>query len=289
MINYLCDQSKIYANSKGNFTFHVTLGEFRASLAILLLSGYTSLPRRRMYWEQTPDVFNCTVSDILTRNRFEEILRYLHLADNAKLIQGDKLAKVRPFYIMMNQRFLNAFQFDQLCVDESKIPYFGKHSAKQYIKGKPIKFGYKLWCLNTNFGYLIQCDPYSGKGNHNAKLGLGGSVVARLVNKLPSEFSFNVTFDNLFTSLALLNHLPKNGVGGTGTLRANRTDHCPIKDIKVIGKEDRGSYDYRYDLANKLIVVRWNDNSVVTLASNCQPVNPVGTTKLYSRKEKKNS
>ena len=91
VINYLCDQSKIYANSKGNFTFHVTLGEFRASLAILLISGYTSLPRRRMYWEQTPDVFNCTVSDILTRNRFEEILRYLHLADNAKLIQGDKL------------------------------------------------------------------------------------------------------------------------------------------------------------------------------------------------------
>ena len=82
---------------------------------------------------------------MLTRNRFEEILRYLHLADNAKLIQGDKLAKVRPFYVMMNQRFLNTFQFDQqLCVDEFMIPYFGKHSAKEYIKGKPIKFGYKL-------------------------------------------------------------------------------------------------------------------------------------------------
>ena len=92
----------------------------------------------------------------------------------------------------MNQSFLNVFLFDQrFCVDESMIPYFGKHSAKQYIKGKPIKFGYKLWCLNTNFGYLIQCDPYSGKGDHNVKLGLGGSVVAKLVNKLPSEFSNN--------------------------------------------------------------------------------------------------
>ena len=205
MINCLCDQSKIYVNSKGNFTLHVTPDELRAFLAILLISGYTSLQRRRVYWEQVPDVFNYTVSDMLTRNRFEEILRYLHLADNAKLIQGDKLAKVRPFYIMMNQRFLNAFQFDQqLCVDKSMIPYFGKHSAKQYIKGKPIKFGYKLWCLNTNFGYLIQCDPYSDKGDHNARLGLVGSVVARLFNKLPSEFSFNVTFDNLFTSLHLL-------------------------------------------------------------------------------------
>ena len=88
-------------------------------------------------------------------------------------------------------------------------------------------------------------------------------------------------------SLSLLNHLSKNGVCGTGTLRGNRTDHCPIKDIKVIGQEYRGSYDYRCDSENKLIVATWNDNSIVTLASNCQPVNPVGTTKPYSRKEKK--
>ena len=171
-------------------------------------------------------------------------MRYLHSADNGKLIQGDKLAKSRPFCIMINQRFLNAFQF-----------------------------------------YLIQCDPYSGKGDHNAKLGLARSVFARLVNKLPSEFSF----DNLFTSLALPNHLSKNGIGAISALRANCTDHCPMKDIKVIGKKNNGSYDYRYHSANKLIVVRWNDNSIVTLASKCQPVNPVGTTKQYSRKEKKNS
>ena len=112
VINYLCDQSKIYAKSKGNFTFHVTPDEFCAFLAILPISGYTPPPFCQMYWEQAPDVSNSAVSDILTQNRFEEILGYLHLADNAKLIQGDKLAKVRPFYIMMNQRFLNAFQFD---------------------------------------------------------------------------------------------------------------------------------------------------------------------------------
>ena len=54
------------------------------------------------------------------------------------------------------------------------------------------------------------------------------------------NFHLTVTLDNLFTSLALLNHLSENGIDGTGTLTANRTDHCPIKDLKVIGKEDRG-------------------------------------------------
>ena len=104
---------------------------------------------------------------------------------------------------MMNQRFLNAFRFDrQLCVDESMIPYFGKHSATYYIKRKPVKFGNKLWCLNTNLGYLIHYNRYFGKGEHNAKLSLGESVVPRLVNKLLSQFSFNMTFYNLFTTLA---------------------------------------------------------------------------------------
>ena len=41
VINFSCDQSKIYANSKRNFTFHVTPDEFRAFLAVLLISGCT--------------------------------------------------------------------------------------------------------------------------------------------------------------------------------------------------------------------------------------------------------
>ena len=204
---------------------------------------------------------------MLPRNRFEEIIRYSHLTDNAKLTPGDKLAKVRPFFNLMNQRFLNEFQFDeQLCVDGSMIPYFGKHSTKQYIKGKPIKFGYKVSCLSTNNDFFIQCDRYSGKGDYNPKLGLGGSVVTKLTRRLPIDFKFNVTFDNLFTSLNLLKMLAENEIGGTGTIRANRTGKCPIKDNKAIGKESHGTYDFRYDSVNKILVVKWNDNSVVTLA-----------------------
>ena len=85
----------------------------------------------------------------------------------------------------------------------------------------------------------------------------------------------------------MLNHLTENGIGGTGTLEANRTDNCPIKDLKVLSKEDPGSSNYRYDSENKIIVVRWNENSVDTLVSDYQPVNPVGTNKRYSRKEKR--
>ena len=69
---------------------------------------------------------------------------------------GDKLARVRQFYKMINERFLKSFQLEEnLCVDQAMITYHGKHSAKQYIKGKPIMFGYKLWCLRLSCSVWI--------------------------------------------------------------------------------------------------------------------------------------
>ena len=42
---------------------------------------------------------------------------------------------------------------DLLSIDESMMPYYGSHSCKMFIKGKPIRFGYKLWCLCESDGY----------------------------------------------------------------------------------------------------------------------------------------
>ena len=29
-------------------------------------------------------------------------------------------------------------------IDETMVSYFGRHSAKQFIRGKPVRFGYKV-------------------------------------------------------------------------------------------------------------------------------------------------
>ena len=100
-----------------------------------------------------------------------------------------------------------------------------------------------------------------------------------MIRKSPSDFKFNTTFNNLFTSPKL--------IVGTEILTKSRTDKCPMRDNKAIGKESRETYHFRYDSLNKTLVVRWKENSVLTLASNCQPVHPVGTSKRYLRTEKK--
>ena len=122
--------------------------------------------------------------------------------------------------------FTDYHKLQLLCF--SRITIFKKYQTFIFALQKVIRL------LRRPYHYFVY-----------AKLGLGGPVVASLVNKLPSEASFDVTFNNLLISISLLNHLSENVIGGTGTLKANGTDHCPIEDLKVIGKEHPGSYDYK--------------------------------------------
>ena len=269
-----------YARQKGNHTFHLTSDDVRLFIAVLFTSGYAVLPARRMYWECSPDVRNEAISTAMTRNRFEEILRYFHLADNNNLDQSDKFAKVRPLVSELNNRFLQHFPVSQqLSIDESMIPYFGHHSAKQFIRGKPIRFGYKVWCMTTPLGYLIQFDPYQGAAKcAYGDIGLGGTVVMKLISRLPDNLHFHVYFDNLFTSISLLDRLSHIGIGGTGTIRNNRLMGCPLGDLT---KSNRGAYDYAYDPSSHVALVRWMDSKPVTLASNCNGVNPVMTARRW--------
>ena len=135
----------------------------RLFLAMLLLSGYNVLPRRRMYWENSEDVKNDSMSRAMSRNRFEEILSVLHCCDNNNLNPEDKMTKVRPLYNLINERCLKYLSnLSSICVDESMLPYYGRHSSKQRIVGKPVRMGYKMWVLAESSGYVVQFEPYQG-------------------------------------------------------------------------------------------------------------------------------
>ena len=206
IVNAIASESTNYARQKGSYSFVLTNADVRVFMAILFTSGYATLSARRMYWECSSDVHNKAIARAMTHNRFEEVLRYIHIADNMHLDVNDKFSKVRLLITELNKSFLNYFPIQQqLSVDESMIPYFGNHSAKQFIGGKPIRFGYKMWCLTTPLGYLVQFDPYQGASKTKVKdVGMGGSVVLNLLSCLPKDVHFHVYFDSLFTSIHCL-------------------------------------------------------------------------------------
>jgi len=165
LLNLIADESRRYASEK-HVDFQVNPNELRVLLGILLLSGYHPLPSRRMYWSLDSDLHVPLVANAMSRNRFDELLRYLHFKNNQNLDKNDKFSKVRPVIDHLNEKFIQAFPMDtKLDLDEAMIQYFGRHGCKQCIRNKPIRFGFKAWCLNSCSGYLLVFDVYQGANN----------------------------------------------------------------------------------------------------------------------------
>lgn len=70
-----------------------------------------------------------------------------------------------------------------LLIDEQMVQYFVRHSCKRFIKGKPIRFGFKLWCICSSDGYMYQFLACTGADAKKEKteVGLGGNVVLQLL------------------------------------------------------------------------------------------------------------
>ncbi|GFS27712.1 PiggyBac transposable element-derived protein 3 [Elysia marginata] len=112
----------------------------------------------------------------MSRNDSDQILKYLHHASNDNP-ERSKFARVTPLINLLKERFLDHFPIEQnLSIDESMCPYFGKHGAEQCIRGKPIRFGFKQWVLATPLGYIVNIIPYEGATGGVSKVnGLGYS------------------------------------------------------------------------------------------------------------------
>ncbi|XP_037112215.1 piggyBac transposable element-derived protein 3-like [Syngnathus acus] len=252
--------------------FQLTIGELKRVVGILLLSGYHQLPSRRHYWNTDEDLHCALVAGAMSRNRFEEIIRYIHCADNTRQNSSDRMTKLRPMMDILNARFGEAYPMDcNLDLDEAMIEYFGRHGCKQAIRNKPVRFGYKAWCLNSGTnGFLLHFDIYQGASvdasEVERKFGKGGGTLLRLLDNLPDAvraLPLRIYIDNYFTGLPLVAELRRSE-----------------------GYEEEAAW-YTTDTANKIALTRWKDNAVVTIASTLAAEHPLQKVSRWSRQEKK--
>ena len=80
-------------------------------------------------------------------------------------------------------------------------------------------------------------------------------------------------------------HLATKGFRATGTIKNDRIKKCSLVDVKKKKKNERESLDSRSD--GNIEVVRWNDNSVVTIVSNAYGVQPIGSAKRWIKEKGK--
>lgn len=288
ILGHILEQSNKYAVQNNRHGFQLEMYQLKRFIGFLLFSGYHQLPRERMYWETCEDVSVPIVREALSKHQFSQIKRNLHLADNSEIDKEDKMFKIRQYYNLLNDRFLQFGVIETfLSIDEQMVPYFGRHGAKMFIRGKPVRFGYKLWCLCTSTGYILKVIPYSGKSAFvDSSLGLGASVVKELLQAIPQPQEHAVYFDNFFTSHTLLDQLRISGFHATGTVRENRICGSPLIDSKKLDKQERGTFDWSFDKDAEVLVVKWKDNSNVCLATNFEKVYPTAAVKRFCRTKK---
>lgn len=161
ILSHIVIETNRYAeqNKSKNWT-DVTEVEMKAFLGCLIVMGIHQLPALKHYWSSDPFLRVDAVAKVMTANRFKKIIENLHCNDNETQApksdpSHDKLHKVKPLLDLLNQNVRKVYTpSGVVCVDESMIPFKGRNVLKQYMPKKPIKWGYKVWCL---------CDAYTGQ------------------------------------------------------------------------------------------------------------------------------
>lgn len=240
-------------------------------LGILILSGYISYPRRRMFLETSPDSHHHLVVGAIRRDRFELIFSYRHFVDNSELDHNNRFTKVRPLLVRMNLSFQQHAPLNEFySFGKSSCEYFGQSGSRR-PSGRSGRLGCRVWCGTTSSSYLVWFEPSQGMLfiGLGGGLDLGTSMVLRFTDVLQEcgRLPYHIFIDEVFIS--------RSRIKATGTVRDCRTERCLLKDPKELKRMKRGSFDYKVDECEEVIVCRWRDSSVVTICSNAAGIEPV--------------
>ena len=219
--------------------------ELRAYLGFRIMMGVVRLPGITDYWRRDLPFHQTSIADRISRNRFQELSRFLHFSDNATLPQRgepghDRLGKVRPIIEAFLTQFLEKYSpHCEQAVDEAMIPFQGRSSLKQYLPAKPVKRGIKVWCRSDSHnGYISEFQIYTGRSALGEKeINLGGRVVLDLTQKLEGRH-YHIYFDNFFTSTTLLSSLLSRGLYACGTARQDYKGFPVALKMKGKGKKE---------------------------------------------------
>ncbi|CAG5009983.1 unnamed protein product [Parnassius apollo] len=271
-----------YAHQNGR-SYTLTDEEAKAFFGMNFVMGYHCLPTFRSYWSTDPDMGVPYIANVMPINRFEEIRTNLHFSDNSNEPNRtdpsyDRAFKIRPVIDHFNHAFQRAMANTKTqAIDEHMIKFKGHNIMRQYVKNKPIKWGFKMWCRAcSSTGYLFQFDLYTGKKRGGTETGLGESVVLQLSESLQG-IGCEIYFDNFFNSPNLQYTLMSKNIKACGTVRSNRKN-VP-KNMPTDKNMNRG--DIFAASSNGISFIKWMDNKAVFLLTNF--LSPTPTTIVKKR------
>lgn len=236
--------------------------EMRKFLGIVIWMGLMHLPKLRDYW-CTKRIYENGIRKVMSRNRFELLLMMFHLSNNEELINPeDRLHKISKFLNMLEKNFKESYYpEEEVCIDESNVPFRGRIYFRQYLPNKRYKYGIKVFKLCVNGGYTWSFKVYTGK-ERVQEISVSEKIVKELMNGL-LDTGRTLYTDNWYTSVSLSENLIQWQTHLVGTLRSNRKNNPP--DV-VKAKLRRGEVVAQQN-QNKTVVCKWKDKRDVLMLS----------------------
>jgi hypothetical protein len=175
-INEVVEASQRYAVRKNRPELlpKLTHDNIRLTHAIMYMTGYITPSNRRMYWERRGDTMNVQVKKAMSETTFSSIITNTAFVQRTEPDPLDRYWKVRPLFNQLNTTAKKWVQHpEKVSIDEGMVKYYGPHPLKQFMRGKPHRFGYKIWILASSTGELLACQPYGGSTTNIPDYGLG--------------------------------------------------------------------------------------------------------------------
>lgn len=219
--------------------------ELKQFLGLIIYMGVVKYPKISDYWSRKPYFKNNFVSKVMTRTRFQSILRFLHFSQNNPT---DRLGKLRPFISLLNEKFKHyKVPGECLVIDETMIPFRERLIFRQYLPGKSAKYGVKLYKMCDPEGYTYSFEVYSGKEasvDQQTKVRHSNKVVHGLLGNYINK-GRTLTVDNFYTNIELANNLLIKNTHLVGTTRKSMKTvpksilQPKLKKGEIVGKQNQ--------------------------------------------------
>nr|XP_031848018.1 piggyBac transposable element-derived protein 4-like [Nomia melanderi] len=259
--NLYATQCRITSKCTGKWT-PTNKNELKRLFGLIIWMGMVKLPSLRLYWSQDPLFSQTFLRTVISRDRFEILMRMLHFADNEAAVATNRLSKIQFIIDELNTNFQKYYDPPEvLCVDESLIPFRGRIVFRQYLKQKKHKYGIKIFKLYCGHGYTHNCHVYTGKAIDKENITTLNVVMSLLKNLF--HRGHTLCADNWYNSIDLANRLIDKNAHLIGTLRAHRKKNSSeviktnLKRGEVIAKENNQG----------ITVLKWKDKRDVLVLS----------------------
>lgn len=210
--------------------------EINALLGLLLVSSILKSNDETLESVFSKDLYSRPIfSATMSIKRYKVLISCIRFDDMETRAQRrlqDKAAPISEIFAKFIRNCQNVYCVSsEVTIDEMLIPFRGRCSFKVYMPKKPKKYGMKVMCLaDSKTSYLLNAYLYTGKGSDSLglneeekELGVPSQSVIRLSEPILGS-NRNITADNWFSSMELVEELLKRKLTYVGTMKRNKRE-----------------------------------------------------------------